>query len=1108
MLSGVRARIPSNDLESFVRWIPTLRDKAGSLAMSRFPARVEHLHARGPLQPVSLTREVAWAAVQVLNEASRINSFIGMRSEFEQALCRGNGLRCIQILDMLESSLGYSFWSIEARIATLQTFEGLEAQKNYVSQLRGLLPDNNIVSFIVHHMSRRCEPSTVPFRFVVGFAAMTARWKDETGLTDYVNFRVANLLTHDERSFANLLRVDTAGTIIDLYETLVVLAKTAVVDAHELSIAFDPWISRLTRSIQDQRLAKIAVMNGETESLELLQFASDVASDLVLGGQLSEAAAKLAECYEDSPNDPALWLARATVAESLGKQIPVTLSPADTASHYLVTLIGETIEGDQAVIHLFRLALSFRSLSFAQSILLYAHQSLSTQTKTIQSLSKIAFIDRVGTRPGDVDLLPESLRQPFIERAVELSTQHIATKRAAFVVSMGSNVADLSQEEAFRARVDAYLLRDDEQAALDLLLAATMKPELEESRWAIRRAARSMVHLQDYVSLARFLAMHVTARPGLVRSLPVTDCVAGLTDENKYHLKKELTLPIILHLAVQKNDDASTDARSFAYEDFLIANGLERPSQLRQLSSKFEPALLVFYLRHICVPEVMQVSSEFQSTRELQDERIAVLRLLVELDQDNAKTYEDELRERARSLLVHSGVRHIGQTKIFVDVPALHRWAELNLIEDFARLHSYLEVGLGIDHELFSANLEQMARGGAVPPSMLEIPKNEATDLFLKMLSSLLHEFLANPDHGLDCYLSMRIRHGTLSGQMRTPLEVEHLITQRRAFKEEYTSNEHWREILAKYDVDFTHIDARLAQFSAEYDTLIAEILSELIQIRSNEKPNGLFDFGIKSGRIIIYLTSLTSRLTFDEFLDSCFELFWEYVDRGLTTVRNVCNDRLKTTVRKIFASLEADLAPLAGSARADLERAIRSSSTGAQQALDIVADWFRLPTPIEEPDFPIEAMIDVGLKCVTTIYPDFHPVLNSQVPILPPFRGALALFSDIFFIVFDNIRRHSGLTRPEVDLIIDDLTKRLRIRVDSDLADGINIEVIKARLAVIRERIASDDYQSAVTSEGGTGLIKLHRVLRGRGQRDGRLAFGIEGERFFVDIDLGIREI
>jgi hypothetical protein len=44
-----------------------------------------------------------------------------------------------------------------------------------------------------------------------------------------------------------------------------------------------------------------------------------------------------------------------------------------------------------------------------------------------------------------------------------------------------------------------------------------------------------------------------------------------------------------------------------------------------------------------------------------------------------------------------------------------------------------------------------------------------------------LQEFLTNPDHGLDCYLSMRIRHGTLAGQLRTPLEVEHLITQRRA---------------------------------------------------------------------------------------------------------------------------------------------------------------------------------------------------------------------------------------------------------------------------------------------------------------------------------------
>ncbi len=940
---------------------------------------------------------------------------------------------------------------------------------------------------------------------------MTAKWDSSNGLGPYLNFRVAGIEPASVEACANVLRQETAGAIIDQYETLVDLAKiAATVGSFEIANAFDAAVESVASVVKDERLAKIMAVRGNPAGLARLTFVTDAASDFMLVGNVKAAMEHIEGCIAQRPNDPVLWLLRAKIAELTGQAIPGDTAPAESAPKNLHALLREDIKNDQDIIPLLRLAIGFHNLSFAPSLLLYAWRALPSRVPAGSQLEQIAFIERSGVRADELTVLPESIRQQYLDAAfASLPATPSLTRAASIVGRPIEHMPELCATELFRANVEALLLYNKKQAALEMLLPQVGAEDPEQSRWAIREAAKTMASLDGkQVDLARFIVTHATQRPGLVRSLPVAQCVAKLDEEARTDLKRELTLSIILHLAVQ-NDDGLADVCAYAYEDFLIANGLDRPSQLDALVGNFDRTQLAFYLRYLCVPEIMQVSSAFQSTRELQEERIAVLRLLVEIDADNSKVYEDELRGVTRSLLVHSGVRHIGQTKIFVDVPALRRWAERNLKEDFSRFQSHLQAGLGIDREMVSAMIQRLEERKPIPTAMLELPKNESTDLLVKMAVTLNQEFLTNPDHGLDCYLSMRIRHGTLAGQLRTPLEVEHLITQRRASLDEYTSNEHWAVALRQHRVDPQALDERLAQFSRDYDDLIAEMSNELIQIRSLERANGLFDAGIRSGQLLVLSAGFTLDLTFDQFLDGCFKMYWDRVDVCLDEVRDVCNSQLKPRITRMFNSLDADVAPLAGAARLDLERAIRSASTGANQALDIVADWFRLPAPIEIQVFPIEAMIDVGLKCVTTIYPEFHPILRrTGLPDLPPFRDALAFFSDVFFIVFDNIRRHSGLTGPEVELGVEiSAPSRLRIRVLSDVEEDVDVETIEGKLASIRERIVADDYRSAVTSEGGTGLIKLHRILRGRNRETNMLKFGFDGDRFLVEFEIVWRE-
>ena len=151
-----------------------------------------------------------------------------------------------------------------------------------------------------------------------------------------------------------------------------------------------------------------------------------------------------------------------------------------------------------------------------------------------------------------------------------------------------------------------------------------------------------------------------------------------------------LSIPFILHLHVTRFADTHSSIRNYAYEDLLAAYGLHRPSELKVHVNKFDRRLLVYYLRYICIPEIMQVSSAFSSSRQLEDERVSVCALLAEIDEVNAKEYEAEIRELTRLQAIKGGVRHLERSKIFVDLNAIRRWADSNIKEDFNRCHSLL----------------------------------------------------------------------------------------------------------------------------------------------------------------------------------------------------------------------------------------------------------------------------------------------------------------------------------------------------------------------------------------------------------------------------------
>jgi hypothetical protein len=186
-----------------------------------------------------------------------------------------------------------------------------------------------------------------------------------------------------------------------------------------------------------------------------------------------------------------------------------------------------------------------------------------------------------------------------------------------------------------------------------------------------------------------------------------------------------------------------------------------------------------------------------------------------------------------------------------------------------------------------------------------------------------------------------------------------------------------------------------------------------------------------------------------------------------------------------------------------ELYTALHVSQTELHTSVGQLENWFRQAEPTEAPLFTFEELVRIGLMCVAKLHPDFDPDIAVASNSLPDFVQ-LSLFSDIFFIVFDNIRVHCGLRRPRVSVEAEVRDDRLRIYIYNTLANKVRSHAAQERVEEIKRIIEGGLYQRAVRSEGGTGLIKLRNILRSEASLPDQLNFGFHGnDGFFVELNV-----
>lgn len=1123
--AGLRSSLPINQVTALAIATPQLAGKDSRLLPRRCPDSYLELFSAPRLSQVECDREIAWGLGLLLRDVERLSGYLEKKAKLESALLTGSWKAANSTLNDIEDSFGVSLWLLETRIAFLQLSEGLESQKVLSKHIADTC-SRSITSVLAFFVSQRNEGTINPIRFVKQLDREFRASRLDPHLQDYLMFRLADSIPDSCQKIANVLWYELGSSIIDYYETFMRIALTAVCeDGCSQSPEFLRALQVLARFLDDHRIHRALFMLAKSDKALATGRLHDLTpfNKFAVGLNNDCALLSRAALLADG-TDVAIAILHAHATADRPVMVDLQDLPKGIVSkvaHLAYHLIAKSSSFDEAYFEALRLSLNFRFCWFSANINSLALAEASCQPsygrkRELFTLIHSPYLDLVGVRS-----VPRNVRLAYLralqQRYGESPSVQIALDRSGFpevTRQYDTGPAPYSQSIRDEIQIEDALDSSDWEKAIQITDSLIDSTSTRTRRRSLRYKSFALYKAGRFEELVRCIAANCVRDKGVVPMMPIELCAKQLDKTLRKRLSSDIALSIVFDLCSRHYSDDFDNFRSYAYEDFLRAHGVARPSELQAKESQFDRKLLVYYLRNLCIPEIMRISRAFKSSRDLENERLAVCASLIELDPSLASEYEAEIGVITRTQLIQRGIGQFERSKIFIDSAAIRRWADQELKESFARYQTLLRSGMDAGAEGFLDAMREAIRnlstGIPIDRDVLDLPKNEASDLLVTVVSAFIRECLTSPQHGLDCYLSMQIRHGALSGQLRLPLEDEQIITQRDSMTLQYKRNEFWLQRMMHLNPQTSgKVDEALRSFSLAYDSFVDTIKDDLIQIRSKEKPSGLFV--VELDKIILrgLATDITQDTTFDEFVELCFHVFWDSLEASLRAVRNAINQKVKPAMNQLFIDLEAQLADIdADGSLAQLNSSVRLAQTKAQGALDRVQEWFRAPKPLEGQRYSLEDLVDISLQYVKNIHRAFNPVLTKEIEHRKSFTQ-ITIFMNIFFIIFDNINRHSGLLNPSVRVTATVDGDCLHINVRNTVDGAARIDASNVKVNKIRKAIAEGGYLAAVRSEGGTGLIKLHNIIRADLHLNNKLAFGyVKDNLFEVDLRIGVTHL
>ncbi|AXI61638.1 hypothetical protein DLD99_14550 [Pseudomonas kribbensis] len=1032
---------------------------------------------------VSLEREILWIVARINEDAAVINNFRSAAEHVEYFWLNGHIDESIGTLEAFDAAHGASFWSVQLRIALENASGGLEKQKKYTSEVRSIYK-SGLLNFIAYNTSVRNEGRVGIHKFREDIRQkINNHSKYDPSVKTYMLHRMMGEWPTSIEGVADVLRVEQSHSLVDVYETFISLIQHVISNpvASEIQKAVKVALTQV-EGVNDFRLSKARLFFGIHKELNNLHLRPVAGIDALFSGRLVEATKILHEQRRSTIVDAWTHIYSGMIYSQTKcystRSIPQAISK----------LIGQILRQDATSVD-------------AYAMLLKMLVNLSGLPIAVAIYSFVRIIYREFPdelwRPELVSLNTPCVGSEDVGIAVERDESAICKCWSLLSHPEGSPGDGSYLERIFRACgfIRAKAFEQALQVMGDVLTSNCKKaPGIE-----IPLILHANYSAGNKGEVIRLIANEGATSPSRLGFIPIKNSLNSYSTIDFDGVSDWLVAPTALHMLwnITENEATASHLR-FKVGKIIRLKEFRSPAKVVDLKGKVPDHLLVYFLREVCIPSLIDQARVVSTTAAILDQRMDVCSVLRSLDPQNSSKYEDEILDITNREVLEAGQRIVDGTRIHVDTDSLARWAGRELVEDFYRYRDLAKVVTTLEYDDV---MEGLLVDGQLPNTTPVF--DEADAVLYSLLSKIKNEFLNNSLFGLDYYLSKRIRHQSFVGLIRGPLQLQNIITKKEADDKGYNENATWLEKFKDCNKENLYSLSKLFQkLSTDFDNALLVAKDNKLQIKNKEHPLGVFDIEI-SPQIIPVIRVLLQDHDLQGFVKGTLALLWAYLEKSLGDARKLLAEELKSELSYIFDEFRAQSKKLVegSSSQHDLDRAVGDCSVEVQLALDDAASWFH---KINDADtlgrtFDISQALEISIKAAKKCLRGFEPEIETKfscddVRVMP---STLVLLHDVLFVSLDNARVHSGLKKPTITITVaPDLEQEIfSIDVSCNSKPSIR-QAAEKKLAEIREKIDRGEYDTKTKTEGGSGLYKIAAVVKQSSK--GEMSFGFKADGQF----------
>ncbi|WP_157974642.1 hypothetical protein [Lewinella sp. IMCC34183] len=1034
----------------------------------------------------NLGSEIAWSEAAILRNKEKINLYLHLREDFQRAILLCDYTSAYSILSEIDETICYSNWSIEQRLLLSEYAKGTDENWIQLNRITTELTDGLSI-FLAENSSKKAESNFSYSGYRNTFESTINELHEQ--FKEYLCFKLLYTGYIGFKSFAYYLNVESSSSIIDRYNLHVDILTELFYSGEE---AVKLSISAIAENVEDYRLKKLQSHYENSLEEEVASFIDerlDKCYDAYTQGHYDSCCQLCVKFLRSQPDVFEVYVLyiKALIEDGRTFVSPKISVTVDTILETYFNLFSLNDQYYAAIEDALKLSLQYISSNFGRQLLSVA--SDATVISSSKGPHKLAyFVNSKYFNPKSInvlyninDLAPRGLvetlskaNSPTYTLNHSIANGMVDKIQADDGISAGRKCVYLAQA---KYRIGDY------QSSFKL---AKIHLENEGNSIITTRDLTELLIMSSIADNNAFQAQfdyvkYYIENSKIVYRINATDLanLKGLEQDES----NTIIQPILYSIASYNNYDVYTK-----YDDYLMAQGVNRPSELFALIDTVSQ-LLIYFLRKVCTIDVMQNSINFSGTDDIEIERINILKFLLEVDETNSDGYVKEISEITRKNKVRKTIQEVNKGRITVNVEQLKSEEKVTFKDKFNRLASLLAFSEKYDIQSMDHIVSMLVNYVAkMEDEVIAIDlgnrKNPSFLYFRFIFMQLRDKYLFSKDYGLDGYLSTRIRHGTLENHIRSVFESSNIICQKRG--DDYIDNTYWlTQTPYINDSNKSKFLESFVRFSEAVDHLSRKLVDDYVQIKTDMdsiKKEGWFDFTYTNYLIETIYNQI--KYIKDPFvlLASIFEVLENHLERILFRIRQDINTKLKEKYLGYIDDLSKEINEIfSGKPPALLNTAIARSQTNIINEINNISEWFNLSNPEGDMSLDLRTVIETSVEIVNNIYPRERMEVDIVDHTEVPFKFGSTSMIYIFNILLENVIKHSGLSAE--DRIVSVTTefiegKYLKITVANNL-DLSLIEKVDNNLDNIRsEWLENKSNFEKINIEGGSGFNKIRKML------------------------------